>query len=64
MRKAYFEKLQAEWMVIPLVLVAVVPDVAVSKRGWDIPLIANSSATASMMHGFFLPPSRPVNWYS
>jgi hypothetical protein len=39
----------AEWIVIPLILAAAVPDVAVTIRCCDIPLLANSSRRASMI---------------
>ncbi|KAM5348943.1 hypothetical protein ACJ41O_008766 [Fusarium nematophilum] len=55
------ENPHAEWMVIPSMLAAAVPDVAVSSRRCDIPLFANSSATASMTRDFPVPPSPPTN---
>jgi len=53
-----FEKLDAEWMVMPLIRAAAVPGVAVISSRYEIPFLANSAATASMMREFPVPPSR------
>ena len=49
MREASLDMPHAEWIVIPLILAAAVPDVAVTIRCCDIPLLANSSRRASMI---------------
>jgi hypothetical protein len=58
-----FEKLHAEWIVIPLIFAAAAPSVAVTSRRCDSPLLSNNPTTASMIRDFPVPPS-PTNWYS
>jgi hypothetical protein len=59
-----FEKPHAEWIVIPLIFAAAAPDVAVTSRRWDSPLLSKNSTTASMIRDFPVPPSPPTNWHS
>ncbi|KAH7361096.1 hypothetical protein BKA66DRAFT_214024 [Pyrenochaeta sp. MPI-SDFR-AT-0127] len=63
-RDLSLEKLHAEWIVIPLILAAAVPDVVVTSSRCDIPLLANNLTRASMIRDFPVPPSPPMNSHS